>query len=361
MRPALIGSGLTVLLALAGAALADETAEDRVAALTAVRQAASVRDLAGIEASLVAAAKLKGDEKFDAELARLDELGEYVGKFWQAVQRGCQSLESVNELEVGEQRVAVVEYANGRLVLRVAGQNKAYTQRDMPPKLALTLAGLVLKDEAAQNKVFFGSILALDAKGDRKLARQYWDEAAAAGIDVKRLLPELDVPLPAPPVEIPAMNPMLRNLLSERNWSLRQRTEKGWVKGQLEKVAAQNEEGRLHVQIPTDAESSRQLLAKRQVSGDFVCRMIVKSSDKANTVGLFASGLDDEGYSALLPKGTTLIELSRQQGKLACKLNGSEVELAPVGKPAERLSGYVGLQLAPGSDVVLAAIEFAAR
>src|SRR5262245_44419236 len=93
MGRAVVGSGLTVLLALASSALADEAAEDRAAALIAVRQAASVRDLAGLKANLAAAAKLKGDEKFDAELARLDELGEYVGKFWQAVERGCQSLE----------------------------------------------------------------------------------------------------------------------------------------------------------------------------------------------------------------------------------------------------------------------------
>jgi hypothetical protein len=361
MGRAVVGSGLTVLLALASAALADEAAEDRAAALTAVRQAASVRDLAGLKASLTAAASMKGEERFDAELARLDELGEYIVKFWQAVERGCQSLESVNELEVGEQRVAVVEYANGRLVLRVAGQNKAYTQKDMPPKLGLTLAGLVLKDDAAQNKVFFGAMLALDAKGDRKLARQYWDEAAAAGIDLKRLLPELEVPLPAPPVEIPAMNPVLRNLLSERNWSLRERSEKGWVKGALERVAEQNAEGRLEVQIPANAESSRQLLAKRPISGDFVCRMIVVNSDKSNTVGLFASGFDDEGLSAPLSKGTSLVELSRQQGKLSCKLNGAEVELAPIGKPAARLSGNVGLQLAPGSKITIAAVEFAAR
>lgn len=354
--------GLICLATLpTGRALADDAAEDRAAALVAVRQAASVRDLAGLKAGLAAAAKLKGDEKYDAELARLDELGEYFGKFWQAVERGCQSLESVNELEVGEQRVAVVEYANGRLVLRVAGQNKAYTQRDMPPKLALTLAGLVLKDDAAQNKVFFGAFLALDAKGDRKLARQYWDDAAAAGIDVKRLLPELDAPLPAPPVEIPAINPVLRNLLSERNWSLRERTEKGWVKGALEKVAEQNAEGRLEVRIPVDAESTRQLLAKRQISGDFVCRMIVINSNKSNTVGLFAPSLDDEAYTTPLPKGTSLIELSRQQGKLVCKINGIEAELALSGKPAARLSGYAGLQLVPGSQVTVAGVEFAVR
>lgn len=356
--------GLTVCCALCllvGRAPANEQADERAAALVAIRQAVSARNLDASPPALATAAKLKGDERFDVELTRLDELSEYVGKFWQAVERGCQSLQSVSELEVGDQRVAVVEYENGRLVLRVAGQNKAYTRKDMPPKLALTLAQLVLKDDAAQNKVFFGAFLALDAKGDRKLARQYWDEAAAAGIDVKRLLPELEVPLPAPPVEIPAMNPVLKNLLSEKSWSLRQRTEKGWIRDALEKVGQQNEEGRLVVSIPADAPSAKQLLAKRQISGDFVCRMIVINDNQSNTLGLFASGLEDEGFSAPLPKGTTLAELSRRQGVLACKLNGTEVELAPIGQPAARLSGYVGLQIAPASEITVAAVEFAAR
>jgi hypothetical protein len=352
--------GLTVG-ALASQARGEDAAEDRAAALTAIRQAASVRDVAGMKTALSAAANFKGEDKYDAEFERLDELGEYLAKFWQAVQRGCETLESVSELEVGDQRVAVVEYAEGRLVLRVAGQNKAYTQKDMPPKLALTLAGLVLKDDAAQNKVFFGTLLALDAKGDRRLARQYWEEAAAAGIDVKRLLPELEVPLPAPPIEIPAMNLVLRNLLSEKSWSLRQRTDKGWIRDSLEKIGQQNDEGRLVINIPAESPDAKQVLAKRQISGDFVCRMIVVNDSKFNTVGLFASGTDDEGYSAPLPKGTTLVELSRQQGKLACKLNSAVVELMPVGKPSARLSGYVGLQLVPGSDVTVAAVEFAAR
>lgn len=347
--------------ALVGVARGDDLADDRAATLTAIRQAASARDLEGLKASLVAAAKLKGEGKFDTELARLDELVEYVSKFWQAVERGCQSLESVNELEVGEQRVAVVEYANGRLVLRVAGQNRAYTHKDMPPKLALTLAGLVLKDDAAQNKVFFGAFLALDGKGDRKLARQNWDEAAAAGIDVKRLLPELEVPLPAPPIEIPAMNPVLKNLLSDRNWSLRKQTEKGWIRDSLDGFGRQNDEGRLEFAVPTDASAPLQLIAKRQISGDFVCRLIVTCGDKPCTVGLFASGLEDEGFAAKLPKGTTLVELSRRQGKLAAALNGADVELTAVGQPAERMSGYIGLQLAPGSEIIVAAVEFAAR
>ncbi len=350
-----------VPMSLVAAAAAEDLAEDRAAALTAVRQTISSRNIPALPETLATAAKLKGDDAFDAELARLDELGEYVTKFWQAVERGCQSLESTSELEVGEQRVAVVEYADGQLVLRVAGQNKTYAAKDMPPKLALTLAQLTLKEDAAQNKVFFGAFLALDAKGDRKLARQYWDEAAAGGSDVKRLLPELDVPLPAPPVEIPAMNPVLRNLLSERNWLLRQQTEKGWGRDTLEKLGQQNDEGRLVVSIPTDALSAKQLLAKRQISGDFVCRMIVVNDNRSNTAGLFASGVEDEGFTVKLPKATLLIELRRQKGELSCELNGSKATLTVVGKPAARQSGYVGLQLAPGSTLTVAALEFAAR
>ena len=89
--------------------------------------------------------------------------------------------------------------------------------------------------------------------------------------------------------------------------------------------------------------------------------MIVINNNKSTTIGLFASGLEDEGYFAKLPKGTTLIEFSRQQSKLACKLNGADVELTAIGEPAARLSGYVAVQLAPGSDITIAAVEFGVR
>ena len=349
------------LVVCSGVTHADELAEDRAAALTSIRQAASARDMAGLKTSLAAAAKLKGEDRFDADLARLDELGEYVAKFWQAVERGCRV--------AGErQRIGSRRPARGR---------RRICQWAIGPSRRGPEQGLHAEGHAAQARVDAGGaraqgqrraeqgllrrVLALDAKGDRKLARQHWDEAAAAGIDVKRLLPELEVPLPAPPVEIPVMNPVLRNLLSDKNWSLRQKTEKGWVRDALDKVGKQNDEGRLEVSIPADPPAARQLVARRQISGDFVCRMIVIHQDKSNTVGLFAAGLEDEGYTAPIPKGTSLLELSRQQGQLACKINGTEVKLTPTGKPAARLSGYIGLQLAPGSQVTVAAVEFAAR
>lgn len=361
MRRLLIFIVLGLILPIVTRAAEEVPTEDRAEALAAIRQALAVRDLAGLKQNLALAARLKGDERFDSELIRLEELADYVARFWQAVQRGCESLENVNELEVGEERVAVVEYAAGRLVLRVKGQNRAYAQKDMPPKLALTLAQRVLKPDAPENKVFFGAMLALDSKGDRQIARQYWDEAAAAGIDVKRFLPELSIPLPPPPVEIPAMNPVLKNLLSERSWSARKRTDKGWIRQDLEGIGQQNDEGRLEIRIPAEHEGPLQVVARRQVSGDFVCRMIVSSSDKTNAVGLFAAGVEDEGFTAPLPRGTALIELSRQQGMLTCKINGTHAELTTVGKPAPRASGYVGLQLSPGSELTLMAVEFAAR
>src|SRR5688572_15676818 len=111
MRRLLVFIGLVLLLAV-GARAADEAADDdRADALAAIRQAAAARDLEGLKASLAEAAKLKGEEQFDVELVRLEELADYVARFWRAVERGCETLENVNELEVGDQPVAVVEYA----------------------------------------------------------------------------------------------------------------------------------------------------------------------------------------------------------------------------------------------------------
>jgi hypothetical protein len=146
--------------------------EGRSAALAVVRSAAAARDLPAVKEKLTAAGKLKGAVEFDTELARLEELCDYLEKFWQAVDRGAKSLDGTEELVIGEERVAFVEFENGTLVLRMKGKNVSFTRQNLPAKIALTLSERVLKPDAAANKVFFGTFLLMDAKGDVELARK---------------------------------------------------------------------------------------------------------------------------------------------------------------------------------------------
>lgn len=340
---------------------ADEAVENRAKSLADIRSAMAGRDYPAAQAAIAQAEKLKGDPAFDAELARVVELEGYVERFWQAVGKGAKSLEGALELKIGEKIVSVVEFANGTLVLHVDGQNRRYSQKDMPAKVALTLAQQVLPPDRPVNRVFFGAFLAMDAKGDRNLARQEWDAAARGGVDVKPLLPELDTEAPAPPVEVPPVTVAMRANLNPRNWLLRTLGPKGWVRQALDDAGKQNDEGRLEVTVPESAGERVQVVCRRQFAGDFTCAVVLQNVPKSRTFGLFASGTSDEGYVVPLPAGDVLIEFARRAGEVKCRLNRKEVEVQTLGTPSARLAGYLGLTAAGGDQFTIAAVEMAGR
>lgn len=347
------------LLAVSSILATEKDDEGRAAALANIRAAAAGRDMAGMRAKLAAAGMLKGKAEYDAELLRLEELCDYLKKFWQAVDRGAKTLDGTQELLIGEERVAFVEYENGTLVLRVKGQNRSYTPKTLPAKIALTLSQQVMKPEAAANKVFFGASLVLDAKGDVELARKTWKEAEAGGVDVKRLLPELDAERPLPPVDIPPMTPAMRSLLAEKNWSLRVKGDKGWTRKPLDKRAAQNSEGRLAASISAEESETLQLIAKKQLTGDFVVRLILTDVKKGQTLGLLSADAQGAGYVAELPAGTFLVEFGRQAGEFKCAVGGKSREIKPFGKVAPNMTGILCLSLPAGTRCTVAAVDFA--
>ncbi|MBC7856893.1 MAG: hypothetical protein IAF94_25975 [Pirellulaceae bacterium] len=340
---------------------AERDDEERATALADIRAAAAGRDLIAVREKLAAAGKLKGKAEYDVELLRLEELCDYLEKFWQAVERGAKTLDGTQELLIGEERVAFVEFENGTLVLRVKGQNRSYTSKTLPAKIALTLSQQVMKPEAAANKVFFGAFLVLDARGDVDLARKMFSEASAGGVEVKRLLPELDAERPLPPIEIPPLTPALKNQLAEKNWSLRVKGIKGWTRQALDKRAMQNSEGRLAVQVPTEESDTLQLIAKKPIAGDFVARLILTDVKKGQTLGLFAADAQDFGFVVELPAGSFLVEFGRQGGEIKCAVGGKPREVKPLGKAASKMTGVIGLSLPAGSQCTIASIDFAAR
>jgi hypothetical protein len=355
-------SRLFACLFLVTAVSASDKAEvNRAESLASVRAAAAARDLPAVKEKLAAAGKLKGQAEFDTELARLEALCDYLDKFWQSVDRGAKSLDGTEELVIGEERVAFVEFENGTLVLRMKGKNVSYTRQSLPAKIALTLSERVLKPDAAANKVFFGTFLVMDAKGDVELARKAWKEAEAGGQDVKRLLAELDAERPLPPVEIPVMTPLMRNQLAEKNWSLRVKGEKGYARKPLDKRAEQTSEGRLATKVPEDDKDALQLVAKKPLSGDFAARLILTDVRKGQSLGLIAADASDGGYLVELPAGTFLVEFGRQAGEFKCNVAGKPREVKPLGKAAPKMAGVLGLTLPAGSQCTVAAIEFAAK
>jgi hypothetical protein len=339
-------------------AIAQDEENPKAAALRAVRAAMGARDLPAIKAKLEEAAKLKGDPAYDTEWNRVELLSKYVTDFWQAVDRAGRTMQASEprELTIGETVGIFVEYENKTLVLRVAGQQRVYPLQTMPAKVALMVAQQELDPKNASNKVFFGAFLLMDGKGDRKLAKQMWDEAARGGADVKFLLPELDVEQPPPAVVIPALSPAAKALLAPKNWSLRTKGPKGWLKKPLGDAGAQNEEGRLVVQAPTDG-GDVQLVFGRQLTPNFVCRVYLDGVKKGQTIGLVSVDGDDEGLTVALPTGTVVVEIGRQAGQVKARIHGEDVELTASGKATPRSPALIGITVPAGSEINVASFE----
>ncbi|NLF72512.1 MAG: hypothetical protein GX575_26040 [Candidatus Anammoximicrobium sp.] len=329
--------------------------------LDEIRSAMAERDLNVAKAKLQEAARVSGGAAFDVQRQRLQSLYEYLEGFWESVDEGARSLQAVEELMIGDVRVAVVEYTPGLLVLRVKGENRRYTVKSLPAKVALTLAERVLKPDAPENKVFFGAFLAMDGKGDREAARKLWSEAQQAKVDVSALLPELGTAPPATlPVEIPPLTSIMRKLLAPANWAVRRQAEERVLRETLKKDAEQTAEGYLKLALPSDA-GAAQVVYSRKLTGSFVCRVILKDVAEGQVFGLFGNDALDAAYQVPLPKGAMMIEFARQAGAFQCRLNQKEVPVESRGDVTPTMPGMIGLTVPAGSPCVVAWFELQGR
>jgi hypothetical protein len=338
-------------------------AEARVKALGTVRAAAAARDLEKLKAALAEATQLGGDAAYDDECRRLEELAEYLGHFWAAVDRAARRMQAQGggELEIADHTWGFIEYDGSLLVLRVAGRTRRYSRATLPGKVALAFAERALDPKAAANKVFLGAFLVMDGRGDRTLGRRMWEAAQQAGTDVARLLPELDTPPPSPPVEIPQLSAQARLTLQPKFWALRAKSGTRWTKRPLADHAEQNDEGRLELAAPDDAGEAVQFVLARNLGPTFVCRVILDEVSEGQRFGLFSADGDDEGYVVALPPGTVSVEFSRKGGVVTCRVHGKEATTETIGTPAPQASRLLGLMVPAGQSVIVAALDLSGR
>jgi hypothetical protein len=320
------------------------------------------RELTVAKAKLEEAARVDGDEAFTNERKRLTLLHAYLEDFWKSVDDGAKSLQAVEELKIGDVLVSVVEYQPGLLVLRVKGENKRYTVKTLPAKVALTLAERVLKPDNPQNKVFFGTFLLMDGKGDREIARKLWTEAQKAGVDVASLLPELgNAPVATLPIEIPPLTSIMRKLLAPANWALRGHEGNRIVRHTLKDNAEQTAAGYLQVTAPSGAGDVQLVYSRNKLAANFGCRIILQDLGDGQVFGLFSADSLDAAYQVPLPQGSVMIEFARQGGVFQCRLNQKEVPVEPRGDVTPNLVGMVGLTLPAGAKCTVAWFELQTR
>jgi hypothetical protein len=335
-----------------------EHSPERKAALLDVRRSLSGRQLEQIAAKLKSAAALKGEVSYDEEYNRLELLAKYITTFWEAVDQGAAKSLTAGELNVDGQLCSVVEYDRRLFVIRSQGENKRYTLDTLPPKLALVLSQLQLPKQSAANQVCFGAFLAMDGKGDRRLAAQYWQDAGTGGADVAFLLPELKMPLAAPPVQLPPVSPAMRTALAPAQWSLQTRKDEKSERKPLGKQGTVNEQGRL--EIPAPSNSDTQLLYAKRITGDFTCRVFFDQVTAEQAFGLYPAVPSEKPVLIALPAGTVKLEFMRRKGEFYCRINDQDV-LVKVEKAAEKMTGYVGIALHEKQPLIVGAMELTLR
>ncbi len=160
-------------------------------AVSDARFSMSQRDLPAARRHLETASAAARTESERDEVARLDELLDYLKQFWNLVRDGMARLQAVEEIQVRGKPVSIVEASRDHLVVRAAGRNLRYRIETLPNSLVMTLAERSLKHDAT-SKIVVGAYLAIDQRGDRQAARRLWTEAAKE-VRTDHLLAELGI------------------------------------------------------------------------------------------------------------------------------------------------------------------------
>lgn len=331
---------------------ADEAAERSI---RQARQALADREFEAARTAL-ATAKTTADATQTVTVERLGQITDLLVEFFAVVDRGGQNLQATEELLIGETRVAVVEYEGGRLVLRVAGRNLSYTLKETKAKVTKALFERGTQANSARAQLLLGAFEAMDRYGDRQLARQHWQQAAAGGQSVDKLLAELDAPSVV--VALPELNLAQQRALAPRGWFVRFAPD-GRVKHSnlTPQIARQSREGRLEVTNPEGSGTSGQLVLGRRMAGDFTLRAIIAQTDSGQRLGLFTQTGKDGSATVELVGGTVEVEFARSNGKITAKVNGEEVPVTVAGEFAESDAGRFGITLDPGQEITIAALD----
>lgn len=164
-------------------------------ALKQGRAALARQDFAAADQAIAEAESLARLPEHQAMAARLKEVASYVKQFRNAVDQALKALQPGAEIKVGNSTmVVVVQVSVDRLTIRRAGGNVTYPIGEIPAGLTMALADSWLNENDPVNRVIRGSYFAVAEGAEevhREKAKKYWDEAQAAGVDIKHLLPFL--------------------------------------------------------------------------------------------------------------------------------------------------------------------------
>ncbi len=144
-----------------------------------------------VEKGLTEASSFPADSGDLGKIERLRILSDYVEEFWAAFDESLADLEGV-ELDVDGKQALVVSVSEDQIVFRQLGENVRYSTEALPAEFVLAIADRRFAAEAASSSVFRGAFMAVEPRFGKERARQLWQSASAAGIDIGDLELVLD-------------------------------------------------------------------------------------------------------------------------------------------------------------------------
>ncbi|MEX2187150.1 MAG: hypothetical protein WD875_10165 [Pirellulales bacterium] len=165
---------------------------EMIKAMSDAKAALVARNVPDAKIQLTVASSLANAPDHKAMVKRLETLTHFVDQFWKGVSDGIKGLDGVDELVVGELRVAVVEHSVDDLTIRASGRNFHYTLDDLPSGLAEVLFERVREMKDPLNKMSKGAFHAVDKYRSIDTAKRIFQEAQLAGGDVADMLAVLD-------------------------------------------------------------------------------------------------------------------------------------------------------------------------
>ena len=165
-------------------------------AATEVRAAFVHRNLAAARQALSNATANAQTSEDAARLDRLQSMLDSLTQFWEGIGAAMARFQQTEELAYRDQRMVVVESGRDHLVVRAEGRVQKFRATELPSWLVMTIADRDFGKDPG-SKAIIATFLAVDPYGNRAAARRYWEEAARAGYDCAKLLPELAETYPA--------------------------------------------------------------------------------------------------------------------------------------------------------------------
>ncbi|MDO4550458.1 MAG: hypothetical protein Q4C96_04320, partial [Planctomycetia bacterium] len=163
--------------------------------MTDLRGDISARDIPSARQRIRQAQNMHQSEEELSELERLELLTDNMENFVQWVGDLMGSFNAPGEAVVNGEPIYIVDARPGYISAKMRGVVRRYTVDNLNPRLVAFLVKDSIK-LTPDNRVLYGTYLAMDPEGDRAQARRLWEEAKRLGFDSSYLMPELSVPLP---------------------------------------------------------------------------------------------------------------------------------------------------------------------